>query len=347
MSEKGQTSITNIYLLAFLLTAITLITVAIFGGPASIIPVLILAIIEVTFSFENAVINSQVLARMNQFWQTIFLTVGIAVAVFGVRLLLPVIMVSTTTGHSMLSVFQMALHEPDQYAALLENAYPLIAAFGGVFLLMIGLRFFGERRDVYWLNSVEAPLGEFNQPWWIVFSGIVGAVGFIYLFLANGDLSIVGAAILGGLTFVVIKGVGELLMRSNHQTLAGGTAHGLAALSQFVYLEMLDASFSFDGVLGAFAITKDVLLIAAGLGIGAFYVRSLTVHLLRRGTLAHYRYLVHGAHYAILVLALMLILSISLEMPKIIVSLVGLSFIFAAISSSIRHNHREALPAKK
>ncbi|NUL08050.1 DUF475 domain-containing protein, partial [Streptomyces lunaelactis] len=88
---------------------------------------------------------------------------------------------------------------------------------------------------------------------------------------------------------------------------------GKAAFFMFLYLEVLDASFSFDGVIGAFAITNDIVLMALGLGIGAMYVRSLTVYLVRQGTLDDYVYLEHGAHYAIGALAVILLVTIQYQ----------------------------------
>ena len=83
-------------------------------------------------------------------------------------------------------------------------------------------------------------------------------------------------------------------------------AVGRAAFFLFLYLELIDASFSFDGVVGAFAISQQIFVIAAGLGIGACYIRSLTVFLVRKGTLQEYIYLEHGAHWAIGALAVLL-----------------------------------------
>ncbi len=91
----------------------------------------------------------------------------------------------------------------------------------------------------------------------------------------------------------------------------------------FLYLEVLDASFSFDGVIGAFAITNDIVLMALGLGIGAMYVRSLTVYLVRQGTLDDYVYLEHGAHYAIGALAVILMVTIQYQINEVITGLVG------------------------
>ncbi len=329
-------SLSRLYGFAVIASLIVIVAAALTGGLSAVIPILLLAVIEITFSFENAVINSEVLSRMSRLWQTLFLTIGIAVAVFGVRLVLPIVMVSATSGQSMTTVWDSALHHPEAYAQELHEAYPLIAAFGGVFLLMIGLRFFGEKRQVRWLNTVEAPLGEFNQPWWVAIVGAVAAIGLLHL-LDTHEPNITLAAALGAVAFVIIKGVSELLMKGTKQ----GMATGHAAFLAFVYLEVLDATFSFDGVVGAFAITQKIFLIAAGLGIGALFVRSMTVHLLRRGTLAHFRFLIHGAHYAILALAVVLLLSVKIEVPEVVTGLVGVSFISAAVFTSHLRNQQE------
>jgi hypothetical protein len=204
---------------------------------------------------------------------------------------------------------------------------------------MIGLRFFGEKKEVLWLDKVENGLSEFNQPWRVSIGGAIATVLLIHLFLARGSSRIVVAAILGAATFLVIKFVSGLLL--HHQPKKGGGHKHMghaAGFVAFLYLELLDASFSFDGVIAAFAITKDILLIAAGLGIGAIYVRSMTVHLLRKGTLDQYRYLIHGAHYAILSLGVLLILSIHIEIPELISGLLGLIIVGLSIQSSRRHN---------
>lgn len=324
------------YGVAFFITAIIMVAAFVLGGSGSIVPLIALAVIEITFSFENAVINSQVLSTMNRLWRTMFLTLGIAIAVFGVRTLLPLVLVSGTAGRSLGGVLDLALHQPDVYARELERAYPVIAAFGGVFLLMIGLRFFGERRKTHWVKTLESPLSEFNQPWRVSLSGAALALVALYVFLMPGDKRVALAGLLGALTFIVIKAASRLLVSSQSHT--GSHRHGLM---QFIYLELLDASFSFDGVIAAFAITKDVLLIVAGLGIGALYVRSMTVHLLKSGTLAHYRYLIHGAHYAISALALMLLFNIRYHLPEGTGGLLGLAIIALAFEHSRRRNRTD------
>lgn len=111
----------------------------------------------------------------------------------------------------------------------------------------------------------------------------------------------------------------------------------------FLYLEVLDASFSFDGVIGAFAITKDVVIIMLGLAIGAMFVRSMTVFLVRKGTLDEFVYLEHGAHYAIGILAVIMLVSMKFHIPEIFTGLIGVAFILASLWSSIRYKRRMAL----
>ena len=108
---------------------------------------------------------------------------------------------------------------------------------------------------------------------------------------------------------------------------------------------MLDASFSFDGVIGAFAITQDIFIIATGLGVGAMYIRSTTVYLVRKGTLQEFVYLEHGAHWAIGALAVILLVTIQYHVPELVTGLIGVAFIGAAFASSIRL--RKVLAAHK
>ncbi len=316
-------------------------TVAIFGGAvffngfAALLPLTALVLIEIVFSFENAVINSQVLSTMRRVWRIIFLTVGIFFAVFVVRAVLPLVLVSSSTDSTVIEVWNLALHHPEEYALRLESAYPVIAAFGGVFLLMVGLRFFGEKRKVRWLDGLEAPLGEFNQPWWVSIVGAIIATSAIYTILAPGDAKVALAGAFGAVAFLTIKLISKLLIGHETKKTHGSHRHGF---TQLMYLELLDASFSFDSVIAAFAITKNVILITAGLGIGAVFVRSMTLHLLDNGTLRHYRYLVHGAHYAILVLSLMLLVGIRYHIPEVVAGVAGILILLLAFHSSRRYN---------
>ena len=113
-------------------------------------------------------------------------------------------------------------------------------------------------------------------------------------------------------------------------------------LISFLYLELIDASFSLDGVLGAFALSKDVIIITIGLAIGAMFVRSLTIMLVEKKTLAKFIYLEHGAHWAIGALSVLMLISTVEEIPEVVTGGIGLGFIVAAFISSIVHNRKMA-----
>lgn len=322
----------------FALTATILVFVGVLlqAGPAALWPVFILAIIEITFSFDNAVLNSEVLGRMSKLWRLIFLTVGIAIAVFGVRLLMPLLLVAATTTESVGRVLDLAIHNPDVYAKHLHEGYPVIAAFGGIFLLMIGLRFLAEERDAKWVPWIEHNISRHNRPWLIPIAGALFATVVIGTIIKPHDRAVVISALLGIVVFLVVKGISVMLesKQNDHPS-------NRSNLVNFMYLELLDASFSFDGVIAAFAITKEVLLITAGLGIGALFVRSITVHLLESNTLATYRYLVHGAHYAIASLGVMMLLTMRFHLPEWLTGLLGITIVGLSLWSSVRHNRAQ------
>lgn len=330
---------------AVVLTLATLAVVTTHEGGRGLAAVLVLAALEVTFSVDNAVMNSQTLAKMSRFWRAMFLTVGIAVAVFGVRLLLPVAMVAMLSHLSLARVAHLALHDPRRYAEHLESAYPTTAAFGGVFLLMIGLRFFAKRRDVHWLGAAEARLSAVDRPWRVPLGGAAVSLALIAWVLAPHDARVLLAGVAGVVAFVLLRLLTEWLAKPRREDERPSDAHPVSGAVRFLYLELLDASFSLDGVVAAFAVTREVLLIAAGLGIGALYVRAITTHLLEREALREYRYLVHGAHYAITVLALTMLVDIRWDPPPLLAGLTGLGLVGASWWSSHRENR--AVPAEQ
>jgi uncharacterized protein len=330
-----KTSLLRYYWLALLLSFVVFSLVFFKSGAVALWPIFILAVIEVTFSFDNAVLNSEVLGRMSHRWRLIFLTVGIAVAVFGVRLIMPLVLVAVTTSDSIGHVLDLALHSPEEYSHRLHEGYPIIAAFGGTFLLMIGLRFLAEDRETKWIKPLERRVAGWKRPWLVPIGGALLIAGALGTVLRPGQRQIIIASLLGAAIFLAIKYISNLIEK-HHPASNTGSSNFV----NFLYLELLDASFSFDGVVAAFAITKDVVLIAAGLGIGALFVRSATIHLLERGTLNEYRYLIHGAHYAIAVLGSIMLLSTRTEIPEWITGLIGIVIIAWSIISSVRHNRR-------
>lgn len=304
----------------------------------------VLAIMEVTFSFDNAVINSRILVRMSPLWQTLFLTVGIFIAVFVVRFALPIFVVMAATGLGFGSVTDLALNDAERYGEELHKAAPVIDAFGGTFLLMLGISYFLDHdKIVHWLRPIERVLAAAGKIRFIKLI-VMGLVAALLYFTVEDKLK--ETVLISSLLGITLQfGLSTLATLFDKKMKTSGTTHqvGWAAFASFMYLEVLDASFSFDGVIGAFAITTNIVLIVAGLGVGAFWVRSLTVYLMRAGTLAKYRYLEHGAHWAILALGcVMLVKLYHVSPPEWVTGSLGLVFIVTAIISSVIEKRRLA-----
>ena len=358
---------------SFAVTIACLAGAFLLGGPTAFALVAILSVLEISLSFDNAVVNATILVRMNAFWQKMFLTVGILIAVFGMRLLFPLVIVGVTAKIGPVEAVQLALEggpieEPGTYAYLLHAAHPSIAAFGGMFLFMLFLDFVFEDRDIRWLTWIERPLAKIGKLDQLAVVVALAALTASAELFAENPGTVMVAGVLGMVTYLLVNGLGELFEAESHATLpdpadlvgvhgdaeqvedslrdvTGRSQHpsvvgvaGRAAFFLFLYLEALDASFSFDGVIGAFAITQDIFIIATGLGVGAMYIRSITVYLVRKGTLGDYVYLEHGAHWAIGALAVILLVTIRHEVPEIVTGLVGVGFIGAAFISSLARN---------
>ncbi|MBO2449949.1 DUF475 domain-containing protein [Actinomadura barringtoniae] len=317
---------------SFAATVVALAAAFLYQGVTAFVLVAVLAILEISLSFDNAVVNAKVLERMSPFWQKIFLTVGVVIAVFGMRLLFPLIIVAVTAGMGgPVKAFDLALDDPDAYQHAMESAHPLIAAFGGMFLLMLFLEFVFQEHPERWLPWLEEPLarlGQVNQLPVVVAGLALVLVSGIY---ADDPGNVMIAGVLGIMTYILVNGLGELFSEV-------GASAARAGFFLFLYLEVLDASFSFDGVVGAFAISSDPIVIALGLGVGAMYIRSLTVYLVRKGTLSEYIYLEHGAHWAIGALAVCMLVSIARDVPEWLTGGLGAGLILAAFLSSVVHN---------
>ena len=321
------------------------------GGSAGLLQALwicaVLGIMEVSLSFDNAVVNASVLRHWNEFWRKLFLTVGILVAVFGMRLLFPLLIVSMATGLGLMDVWTMATKDPDAYSRYLTGAHAQVAAFGGAFLLLVFLNFlFDEEKELHWLGWIEAKLGQLGTESLAVLLALAAVFGCVYLVPPAEKFSVLTAGVVGVLVYLAVGWISSLLEEDppaeDGDTTEAGVGAVVAAVSRgsiggFLYLEVLDASFSFDGVIGAFAITKDVVIIMLGLAIGAMFVRSLTVFLVHKGTLDEYVYLEHGAHYAIGILALIMLASVQYHIPEWFTGLSGVAFIAVSLWSSIRH----------
>ncbi|WP_328407481.1 DUF475 domain-containing protein [Nocardia sp. NBC_00403] len=348
----------RIFGMSFIVTVVSLIVAFLYGGPTAFALAAILGILEVSLSFDNAVINATVLERMSEFWQKIFLTIGVVIAVFGMRLVFPLAIVWITAGLDPVKAFDLALNPPaddaatfpdgsKSYETLLTDAHPQIAAFGGMFLLLLFLNFIFEERDITWLSWLERPLARLGKldMLSVVVSGVALILTAEFIATEEERATVLLAGLLGMLTYIVVDGLGSMFHTEEEDTDGPSElakAAGKAGFFLFLYLEVLDASFSFDGVIGAFAITSDPIIIALGLGlIGAMFVRSITVYLVRKGTLSEYVYLEHGAHWAIGALAIILMVSIGVHINDLVTGLVGVAFIGAAFITSIVRNGRE------
>lgn len=307
------------------------------SGPSAAVVVMILIAVEIAFSFDNAIINAKTLAKLSEPWQKLFLTVGMVIAVLGMRVVFPILIVSLTAHLSWGNVLDLAFNHPHEYAEKLEAAHPAIAAYGGAFLLMLALEFFiDEKRKILWLQYVERPLQRLSHLWAPTLISI-SAVLLVAAVPANHHASTTIFAGLLGIASHIAIGLFTNLFGSRQRGNKAKNAlplTGMAALSTFIYLQILDASFSFDGVIGAFAITSDVVLIGIGLGIGALWVRSLTVFMVKKGTLSDYIYLEHGAHYTVAVLAFILLISTFFAVPDVLVGVAGFGLIGSAIIAS-------------
>jgi hypothetical protein len=295
-----------------------------------------LAVLEVSLSFDNAVVNASVMQDLSARWRRRFLTWGMAVAVFGMRFLFPLVVVAAVASIGPLEAVRLAALDPPEYARLIGSARIPLGAFGGAFLGMVCLEyFFDEEKEVHWFSSLELRLVRLGR-----FEAVALGLMMVVLWVVSrafgpaDALRFLVAGIFGLVTFIAVDGAAAL-MQSGTGTGGGARSAGLAT---FVYLNVLDASFSFDGVIGAFALTNDLFVIAVGLGIGAMFVRSLTILLVDKGTLGEFRYLEHGAFYAIGALAGIMIAGTLVEIPEAVTGLVGAGFIGFSLWSSIRHN---------
>ena len=342
----------------FIVAAIVLVIAFFYGGIDALTLTAILIVVEIVFSFDNAAVNAKYLEKMNEFWQKMFLTVGVLIAVFGMRLVFPFVIVCLSGKITPVEAVSLALErgdpeEPGTYGYILDKAHPSIAAFGGMFLLLLFLQFmFDQDKEVHWLGPIERALQRIGAL--DMLSVVVAGIGLLlagqFLATEQEKATVLFSGILGIVLFLAVNGMSSVMEdreaakdeEFERETNARGVVllAGKAAFSLFLFLEVLDATFSFDGVIGAFAITPDPVIIAMGLGVGALAVRSLTVYLVRNGTLAEYKFLENGAHWAIGALAVMLILTIKIDLGEVVIGGTGIAFILAAWITSIRSNKK-------
>jgi uncharacterized protein len=304
----------------------------------------LLTIMEVTLSFDNAVVNAVVLKDMSKKWQDRFLTWGILIAVFGMRLLFPLAIVAFATGLSIVDVGHLALNQPDEYSRHVLNSHIDIAAFGGMFLLMVFLHyFFDHEKDIHWLAPIEKHLVKIGKLESVeVILALTLMLTLQYMLPEEHRAHALTSGVIGVVLYVAITSMTSLMSGSHAAGHDAAKATAYSGFMGFMYLQVLDASFSLDGVIGAFAMSKDVVIIMLGLGIGAMFVRSMTIYIVRKGTLNEYIYLEHGAHYGIGALAIIMLFSMYVHVSEVITGLIGVTFIGLSLLSSVRHKRKIA-----
>ena len=312
--------------------------------------VAVLSVLEISLSFDNAVVNASVLKEMDEVWQRRFLTWGIAFAVFGMRIVFPLAIVAIAAGLGPVETVNLSLNDPREYERIVSSAHVGIAGFGGAFLAMVGLKFFFDLdKEVHWISVVERKLAKFAALPAAEIALLLLVLWGISTTLAPDEaLTFLVAGILGLVTFIAVEGINAILeLKEEAAKLQGAVVR--SGLGGFLYLNVLDASFSFDGVIGAFALSNNMIVIALGLSIGAMFVRSMTIHLVRKGTLAAYRFLEHGAFWAIIVLGGIMLVSAKVHIPETLTGLIGAILIGLSLWWSVRYNRRhpqeDAAPA--
>lgn len=300
----------------------------------------VLAALEIALSFDNAIVNANKLEEMTPIWRQRFLTWGILIAVFGMRIVFPLIIVAVFAWINPFAAMHLALSDPDEYSRIIGQAHGPISAFGGTFLMMVALKFFiDEDKSIDWIGVLEKQLRKWGSIRGLEIAFVLAIVLIISKMIPAADVApFLASAVMGLLTFTLVDGLGTYLDNIAGSTAQIGAKGGLGA---FLYLEVLDASFSFDGVIGAFALTTNILLIAIGLGIGAMYVRSMTIMLVEKGTLAEFRYLEHGAFYSIFALSVVMFLQSLTHVHELITGGIGMALIGLSFYASVLHRKRE------
>lgn len=316
---------------SFIIMGLGLVLAYVLGGLAALYITFLLIILEISLSFDNAVVNAKVLNTMDPVWQKRFIIFGIPIAVFGMRFIFPLAVVAIVTGMGIFETLNVAMNQPEQYEAILKSTEKTIFAFGGAFLLMVFLDFFFEERDIKWVTFIEG--SKIMQR----FSGVanieltIAIMTGIVLGHITQDFNVLTAFMYGVLLHSLLGMLDHFL---SSETVKSGIAG-------FIYLEVLDASFSFDGVIGAFALTSNIFVIMIGLGVGAMFVRSITIYFVQHKTLAAFRFLEHGAHYAIGILAFIMLAKITMHISEVVTGTIGIGLITIAFLHSVWVNKKE------
>lgn len=305
------------------------------GGFEFLFLAFVLTLLEISISFDNAVVNATVLKDMTPLWQHRFLTWGMIIAVFGMRLVFPLLIVAVMVHLGPIEALKMAALQPDEYAKIMLSVHHEVSAFGGAFLLLVALKyFFDSEKEVHWIRVIEEPLTKAGRLESVEVGICLALLWVVSSYVPEAESkAVLLSGVAGILVFLGVEAIGTFL-----QIPKGGQQDlHKASLGMFLYLEVLDASFSFDGVVGAFAISNNLFLIAVGLGIGALFVRSLTIMMVDMGSLEAFRYLEHGAFWAVGILAAIMFANTIVHVPEVATGALGAVVIGASLYSSLKY----------
>ena len=231
--------------------------------------VFVVSSLEIILSFDNAVLNTRILQKMSVFWRKAFLFIGIFISVFLVRLFLPIFLVSASGSLTILDSISLIVNNTNEFQSIINNNYYLMSSFGGSFLIIVSLNFiFTCMWPNFFQRYCRVTIFSF------VIASFLSLVFIVFYCTVFSYKTYLVHSLFWGLTSsTILSELNEKLERASINVL-GFTA--------FLYLELLDASFSIDGLLVSFAITQDVLVALVGISIGALYVRSLTIFMLEK-----------------------------------------------------------------
>ncbi|MEF3191042.1 MAG: DUF475 domain-containing protein [Campylobacterales bacterium] len=324
-----------------------------YGGLFAVYQGTVLSVLELSLSFDNAVVNALILSTMALIWRKRFLLWGMIIAVFGVRFIFPIMIVYFSTDLSFFASFELAINNPKEYERLIGEAHHTIMSFGGMFLFMLFVKFlFDEEKELHWIAIIEkytsrmAKIGDLRM---ITILALMLAIAYAAPSIVpiNGHeikvdkAEILAPMLIGMIIFYAIEFLKGWMEKTKEEKFEGhGSEIATGGFVSFIYLELIDMSFSLDGVLGAFAVTQNVVIIMLGLGIGAMAVRSLTLYMVDREVTSKYVYLEHGAMWSIGFLSLSMIIQIFVHLPEAVVTTIAIVPITLAFIHSIYRNRQ-------
>ncbi len=297
-----------------------------------IITVLGLCLFEIISSIDNAVINAEVLGTMSNKARKWFLFWGLLIAVFLIRGLLPwVIVWATIPSLGPIGALTATFSNDPSIHQAIDSAAPVLLMGGGVFLIFLFFHWlflepknFGLRGEKFFHR---------HGVWFFATVSIILAVIVWYAMKISPMIAF--GAVIGSTAFFITHGFKENAEKGEKELLSGKS--GMSDLSKILYLEIIDATFSIDGVLGAFAFTLSIPLILLGNGIGAFVLRKLTIGNIDR--IKKYKYLKNGAMYSILALGIIMTSdAFGVHIPQYVSPLVTFLIIGYFLYKSIKEN---------